>query len=88
MQSIRIDVLTSPSCARCVAFLAYWESIRSEWPAVSVREVSTLSAEGQSLALQHRVFAAPGIIINDVLFASGGYDADRFQQTLQDLSLS
>jgi hypothetical protein len=53
-----------------------------------VREVSTLSAEGQSLALQHRVFAAPGIIINDVLFASGGYDADRFQQTLQDLSLS
>jgi hypothetical protein len=53
-----------------------------------MREVSVLTDEGQALALTHRVFAAPGIIIDDTLFASGGYDPEEFLRTLQTLSLS
>lgn len=88
MSAIHIEVLTSPVCVSCKEFVLFWESISSDWAQVTMREVSLLTPEGQELALKHRVFASPGIIINEELFASGGFSKKELLNKLQALSLS
>ncbi len=86
MQTVSLLVLTSPGCTHCKSFLEFWEAKKGEWRNVTVREISALTEEGQALAREHLIFASPGIILNNELFASGGYDEEQFIEKLKKLS--
>jgi glutaredoxin len=83
MHNVSLLVLTSPGCTHCQHFLEFWQTQKDEWRNVTMREVSVLTEEGQSLAREHGVFASPGIILNGELFSSGGYDELEFLGELE-----
>lgn len=74
MSDAKLLVLTSPGCHHCDRFRDFWEEESAKWPNVSMREVSVLTEEGQSLAREHAIFASPGIIIDGELVSTGGFD--------------
>ena len=78
MNQVRVDVVTSPGCAHCQRFMEFWETEKTKWPDVIVRDISVTTPEGQALAGKHMIFASPGIIINGELWATGGFDKDTF----------
>lgn len=86
MRNITLEVLTSPGCAHCSEFLAFWNTESASWPNVLFREFSLLTTEGQLLARRHRVLVSPGILVNDELFATGPVDKERFKERLKGLS--
>ena len=87
MKTITLEVLTAPHCVHCREFLEFWKTIAREWPNVTQREIEILTPEGQALSLTHHVFAAPGIIMNDTLLSSGGFNKEKFIEKLEALSL-
>ena len=86
MDKISLQVLTSPNCAHCHAFLSYWQAEGKQWPGVVMTEISIMTPEGQTAAMQYHIFASPGIIINNELFASGGFDKKELEAKLSALS--
>ncbi len=86
MEKISLQVLTSPNCTHCHAFLLYWQEEGKKWPNVAMSEVSVMTPEGQTAAMQYHIFASPGIIINNELFASGGFDKKELEEKLTALS--
>jgi len=61
--------------------------MEGEWPHVTYKELDiTTSEKGQELAQKHTVFASPGIILNGELFATGGFDKEKFVAKLKELS--
>lgn len=87
MPLIQIEILTSPSCGVCEEFMLFWGQIADDWKDVSLKEVSLLTQEGQTLAREFQVMSAPGIIINQELVASGGFKKSEIIRTLQSLSI-
>ena len=81
-----LEVLTSPNCTHCHAFLSYWQAEGKQWPSVVMTEISVITPEGQNAAMQYHIFASPGIIINNELFASGGFDKKELEAKLAALS--
>ena len=86
MTSVSLQVLTSPGCSHCEAFISFWEKERATWPNVAMKEISILTPEGQAAALRYQVFASPGIVINDELFDSGGFNKSDLLKKLSELS--
>ena len=86
MKPVELQVLTSPGCTHCHAFLEHWKTISKDWPNVTLKEVSITTPEGQELAGKHMIFSAPGILLNGELFASGGVDKVKFATKLKELS--
>jgi glutaredoxin len=86
MKPVSLLVLTSPGCTHCHAFLEFWKEASSQWPNVSLKEVSLVTPEGQELVGKYQIFASPGIIVNDELFATGGFDPKKFTEKLQAVS--
>ncbi|KKU78691.1 MAG: Glutaredoxin/thioredoxin-like protein [Parcubacteria group bacterium GW2011_GWA2_47_7] len=87
MKKITLDVLTTPGCIHCDEFLDFWQLIAGEWPNVTMREISIITIEGQVLARKHQMFAAPSIIVNDEVFASGGFNTVKFVEKIRELSI-
>ncbi len=67
MKDITLEVLTSPGCVHCDNFLDFWSTAASEWPNVSMKEVSLLTEEGQAMVGEYQIFASPGIILEPVV---------------------
>lgn len=86
MREIILEELSSPGCAHCAAFEAWWHTIEKEWPNVKYRNVSVVTPEGQEMAEKHMIFASPGILINGELFSTGGVDRAVFLEKLKELS--
>lgn len=86
MNAITLVELSSPGCHNCAAFKEFWEKEQENWPNVNFREVSLVDPEGQELVQKHQIFASPGIIINDELFATGGINQEDFKSKLKELS--
>lgn len=86
MNPVSLVVLTSPGCTHCHAFLKFWEEVKSDFPSVNFREVSITEPEGQQLALEHQIFAAPGIFLNGELLASGGVNKEEFLKKMHELT--
>lgn len=85
MKQIIIQELKSPGCQICKRFEAFWEKIKGEFPNVKMEIVDVTTPQGQELAKKHLIFASPGIIINGELFASGGYNEEKFIAKLKEL---
>ena len=86
MPKVSLDILTSPNCTHCEAFLSYWEKEGTKWPSVAMRELSILTPEGQVAALKYQIFASPAIIINNQLFDVGGFNKKQLEERLAVLS--
>lgn len=86
MKEITLTELTSPGCTICKAFEEFWHSIEGNWPNVKFKEVSITAPEGQELAQKFMIMSSPGIVINGELWATGGFDREKFVAKLKDLS--
>ena len=86
MRKVTLEILTSPNCTHCEAFLSYWGKEGAKWPSVVMRELSILTPEGQTAALKYQIFASPAIIINNELFDVGGFNKKQLEERLAALS--
>ncbi|TSC78949.1 MAG: Uncharacterized protein G01um101429_625 [Parcubacteria group bacterium Gr01-1014_29] len=83
---ITLDVLASPGCVNCALFEEFWHSIEKDWPNVTFRHIDVTTPEGQEMAQKHMIFASPGIILDGELWATGGFDKEKFVEKLKELS--
>ena len=60
--------------------------MEKDWPNVTYKNVSVITEEGQEIVHKYMIFASPGIILNDILFATGGFDKEKFVEELKKLS--
>lgn len=81
-----LEVLASPGCVNCALFEEFWHSIEKDWPQVTFRHVEVTTPEGQELAAKFMIFSSPGIILNNELFSTGGFDKEKFIIKLTELS--
>ena len=86
MKEIILEELTSPGCHNCAVFKEFWEEESANWPNVKFTEVSLTEKAGQELVQKHQIFSSPGIILNGVLFSTGGVDKEAFLKKLAELS--
>lgn len=86
MKQITIEEVSSPGCHICKQFEEFWHSIEKDWPNAAFKKIDVTTPEGQELAQKHMIFASPGIIINEELWATGGFDKGEFIETLKKLS--
>ena len=86
MKNITLEMLSSPGCHNCAKFLEFWKPIESEWPNVSFKDLDITTPEGQELAQKYMVMSAPGIVLNEELFSTGGVNTDDFLEKLKELS--
>lgn len=83
---IVLEELVSPGCHICKAFEEFWHSIEQEWPNVTYKKFDVTTPEGQAMAQKYMIFASPGIILNGELWATGGFDREKFISKLQEFS--
>lgn len=86
MKQVLLEELSAPGCHICKAFEEFWRSQEKDWPNVTYKNISVITPEGQTLAQKHMIFASPGILLNGELFATGGFDREKFLQKLKELS--
>ena len=86
MKPITLDVLASPGCHGCKLFEEFWHSIEKDWPNVTFRHLDVTTPEGQEMAGKYMILASPGIVLDGELFATGGFDKEKFLAKLQELS--
>jgi len=85
-KSILLEELSSPGCAHCAAFRAFWHTIEKDWPNVTYKEISLTTPEGQEMVQKYMIFSSPGIILNGELFSTGGVNQKEFVEKLKQLS--
>lgn len=86
VKPVILEELTSPGCQICRAFEEFWHSIEKEWPNVTYKKVDVTTEEGQEIAQKYMIFSSPGIILNDTLWATGGFDKIKFVEKLKEIS--
>ena len=86
MKEIKLETLSSPGCHVCKLFEEFWHSIENDWPNVTYRNVQVTAPEGQEMANRYAILASPGIILNGELWATGGFDKEKFVARLKELS--
>lgn len=87
MNTIIVQELKSPGCQICVRFEDFWKTkITGQFPNVELKTIDVTTTEGQELAQKYMIFASPGLIINDELFSTGGYDEEKIINKLKELS--
>ncbi len=86
MKQILLEELVSPGCHICKEFEEFWHTIEGEWPNVMYKKIEVTTPEGQTTAQKYMIFASPGIILNGELWASGGFDKEKFVEKLKELS--
>lgn len=86
MKQVNLDLLTAPGCKICHSFLEFWKTASRDWPNVNFKDISVTTPEGQQLVQKYMIFASPGIILNGELFATGGFDKEKFIEKLKELS--
>lgn len=86
MKPILLEELAAPGCHICRQFEEFWHSIAKDWPNVTYKKISILDPEGQAMAGKYMIFASPGIILNGKLWATGGFNRDKFLEKLKELS--
>jgi len=86
MKEVTLTELTSPGCTICKAFEEFWHSIEGNWPKVKYKNVSVTTPEGAEIAQKYIIMSSPGIILNGELWATGGFDREKFVAKLKNLS--
>jgi glutaredoxin len=83
---VKVQELSTPGCSHCAEAKDFLEhEFKPKYPQVKVEYVSVMDPAGQELVSKYMIFASPGIIINDELFATGGLDKDKFINKVNEL---
>ncbi len=83
---MKIQELTVEGCRNCHAAKNTLEEIKTQFPNLEIEYVDMMSEAGQALVSRFSIMSAPGIIINDVLFCTGGLDKAKLIEYLKTLS--
>jgi len=83
---VKLQEVSIPGCIECIQFKKIWEEIKNDFPRVEFQEYDGLTPEGQELIQKYHILAAPGIIINDELFSTGGVNKEKLIEKLKSLS--
>ncbi|RRR99407.1 thioredoxin family protein [Glycomyces terrestris] len=76
-----MTLLTEPRSDRCDRAREALLRLSAEFDVV-VTEIDLTGREGRGLAVQHAVSAAPGLLVDGVLYSCGELDAARLRSTL------
>jgi glutaredoxin len=83
---VKIQELSTPGCSHCAEAKKFLEEeFKPKYPQVHVEYVSVMDPVGQELVQKHMIFASPGIIVNDVLFQTGGLDKKKLLAKVDEL---
>lgn len=86
MRPVLLEELVSPGCHICKAFEEFWHSIENSWPSVTYKKIDVTTPAGQEMVQKYMIFSSPGIILNGKLWATGGFNRDKFIAKLKELS--
>ena len=86
MRPILLEEVSSPGCHNCRAFREWWDTVKQDYPNVTIKEIDLTTYEGQALVQKYMIFASPGIILNGELFSTGGVNKNNFIAKLKELS--
>lgn len=79
MKPIIVQELKSPGCQICAKFEDFWKNkIAGQFPNAELKTIDVTTPEGQELTQKFMIFASPGLIINEELFSTGGFDEEKF----------
>lgn len=81
-----LEELSAPGCSHCRQFEEFWHSIENQFPHVRYKNISIVTPEGAEIAQKYQIFSSPGIIMNGVLFSTGGFNRDKVFAKLKELS--
>ncbi|MBI2515102.1 hypothetical protein HYV91_02905 [Candidatus Wolfebacteria bacterium] len=87
MKKVELTELWAPGCQICKMFDVFWQSIEKDWPNVQYQKIEMTTPEGQALIQKYMIFASPGIILNNELWATGGFNKEKFIEKLKELSI-
>lgn len=82
---ISLELLVAPGCHICRQFEEFWKTVEKDWPNVEFKKIDVVTPEGQEMAQKYMIFASPGIILNGELWATGGFDKEKFINKLKEL---
>lgn len=86
MKPILLELLVSPGCHICRSFEEFWGTVAADWLNVTLKKYDVTTPDGQAVAGKYMIFASPGIILNGELWATGGFDKEKFLKKLKGLS--
>lgn len=87
MANVKITEVSTPGCSHCAEAKKFLEEeIKPKYPNVEIENISVLEPKGQELVSKHMIFTAPGILINDELFSTGGINKQEFIKKIEELS--
>ncbi|MEE8159213.1 MAG: thioredoxin family protein [Dehalococcoidia bacterium] len=80
---IDIKILSTPNCAPCEQAVRIVEKLKGEFPDFHWEKIDLV--EHPELALEYRVLASPGIVINGKLEFVGGVKESQLRERLQQI---
>jgi len=86
MKPVILEELSSPGCHICRQFEEFWHLVEKDWPNVTYKNIDVTTREGQEMVQKYMIMASPGIILNGELWATGGFNKNKFVEKLKELS--
>lgn len=81
--NIIIQFVTSPGCTHCATARKVFEELKPKYPSMQIEEIDVTTEKGMELVAKYGIFASPGIIINNELFATGGLNKETFIKKIE-----
>ncbi len=81
---IELKILSTPDCPPCEVAMRIAQKLQGEFPDLSIEKVDML--EHPEACEQHRIYSAPGIVINGKLEFVGGVNERRLREKLRQIS--
>ncbi len=77
-----LTLLTQPSCSYCDQAKEILSRLANEYP-LRVTEIGIQTQEGETLAIQHAILFAPGILLDGKLFSYGRLSEKKLRSKLE-----
>jgi glutaredoxin len=86
MKTVKIQEVSTHGCTKCAhAKKVLEESIKPNYPDVTIEYIDMLSDQGQKMVQEYSIMSSPGIIVNGELFSSGGLDEKKLVEKIKSL---
>ena len=82
---ISVEEIWVPGCVDCARFEKFWDSVKNQFPGVSLTRFDATTPEGMEKVSKYQILASPGIIIDNELFSTGGVNEKAFLKKLKEL---
>lgn len=82
---IKVTLIRPSGCAHCVAVKETLNSMKNDYPELTVEEIDMTTPEGQKMVQKYNILSSPGILVNDEFFAFGGATEKQFKKRFDEL---